>query len=53
MTREFFWCEANKQQYDIEVCLNRRMKKMKGCTKCKQGKQIENNLRGKRKENPK
>lgn len=48
MTREFIWCAINKQQYDVEVCLNRRAKKMKGCTNCKQGKETENKLRGNR-----
>jgi hypothetical protein len=48
MEREFIWCEVNKQQYDKEICINRRNKNMKGCTKCKQGAKIEDDLRGKR-----
>lgn len=47
---DFIWCPVHKQQYDVVVCLNRRQKNKKGCANCKEGKKLEESLRGKRKE---
>ena len=46
-----FWCSKSNYFIDPKICMNRRVKEVSECKKCKQGKILETYLKRRRKRN--